>query len=894
MTESVEKTLIDMLNEETWTRAAIGNYSIADFKELDKLISLAKKENKIAEIEKICDEKIASSKNSIISLYILSIVSLIHQDLDDSHIRELINIFKEHKRVQIVEHLCLCVLDFGESKFALQTLKELYESTDEKKYYDVLERLTKVDYEDPESPKKIADQAEALGDKEKAVEYYKKAIYRFIGIKKLSSVKEVWAKLVSLIPEEIEFFYRTQDKIASASNEQRKPFLMDDIYKHYADAKKWDEAIEILKLKLHYDSEDPKARAEIVKAFSEKYADHSHLDEYIKASNLAQPWRPVFEAIDEFEKHIAFDTGNFVFHKTWGVGRISKLSKEVLTIDFSKKRGHEMGLKMGLSSLQILWNEHVWVLKATKSREELTSKVKDDIEWALKTIIKSFDNNCNMKKIKQELVPSLLTPGEWTGWNTKARKILKENANFGINPDDVDSFTVRERPVSIEEKLSNEFKAQKNFFSRIDILNTFIEKADINDEVFHEMFGYFEGFLKSISQINEQVVASQMIVNSIAGKIPHIVNSKYPSFAELYSQIENPTEIYATIKDKDLKQVFMKNIKSLIPNWADEYIKLFPTVLSQDIIDALIDDGHTEKLQDFTRTCFENPGVFRDAIIWLFKNAVEAEWFTEANIEYEKQLIALINILALCYREIENKQNTTENRRTIKQVVSLLFEKEKLLEKFVEGTDEETASRLYILISDVKGLDPVLKSQLKGQIQKKFPNIVFFDAEEKEATFLGLIVTASKLEEKKKELQNLIDVRIPQNQKDLGDALALGDLRENAEYKAAREEQSKLSNLSARLQADIERAEIFDPLNINTKKVGFGTKVKVESLDDNATEVYTILGPWESNPDIGIISYLSPLGNALLNKRQDEIFEVKIMEENKKYKVLEIKAAIIE
>lgn len=894
MAESVEKTLINMLNEETWTRAAIGNYSISNFKELDKIITAAKKENKIAEIEKICDEKITSSKNSIISLYILSIISLIRQDLDDSYIRELINIFKEHKRTQIVEHLCLCVLDFGESKFALQTLKELYESTDEKKYYDVLERLTKVDYEDPESPKKIADRAEELGDKEKAVEYYKKAIYRFIGIKKLSSVKEVWSKLVALIPEEIEFFYRTQDKIASASNEPRKPFLMDDIYKYYAKAKNWDEAIDILKLKLHYDSEDPKARAEIVKAFSEKYADHSQLNEYIKASNLTQSWRPVFEAIDEFEKHIAFDTGNFVFHKTWGVGRISKLDDDILTIDFAKKRRHEMSLKMGLSSLQTLWNEHIWVLKATKTRKQLASKVKEDIEWALKTIIKSFDNDCNMKKIKQEIVPSLLTPGEWTSWNTKARKMLKENSSFGINPDDAKSFTVRERPVSMEEKLSNEFKAQKRFFSRIDILNNFIEKADVNDEVFHEMFGYFEAFLKNPSQINEEVVASQMIVNSIAAKMPHIVTSKYPSFVELYSQIEDPSEVYAAIKDKELKQVFLKNVKSLIPSWSDEYIKLFPTVLSQEVIDALIDEGHEEKLREFLYTCFENPGVFREAIIWLFKNATDTEWFKGAEIEYEKQLIALIHILALCYREIDNRQNTTENRRTIKNVISLLFEKEKLLEKFVEETDEETATRLYILISDVKGLDPLLKSQLRVQIQRKFPNISLFDSEEKETTILGLIVTADKLEEKKKELQNLIDVKIPQNQKDLGNALALGDLRENAEYKAAREEQSKLSNLSSRLQADIERAEIFDPLSVSTKKVGFGTEVKVKNIDDNATEVYTILGPWESDPDIGIISYLSPLGNALLNKRQNETFEVKIMDKNKKYKVLEIKVANIE
>lgn len=891
MSENVEKTLTSMLNEETWTRAAISNYSIGNFQELDKIISEAKKDGTLDTVKEICSEQISRSKNSIISLYILSIISLIHQDLDDSNQIKLIEIFTENMKPQIVEHLCLQFLRFGESKLALRTLADLYKKTESDQLYEVLERLTKIDYDDADSPKKIAEKAETDGDIEKSVDFYKKAIYRYISNKKSSGIKEIWTKLVSLIPDEIEFFYRAQSKIGTVLGETKSTFYMHDLCEYYKSKELWTDAIDILKLMLHYDSEDSKARAEIVECYKQRYSDHSQLDEYIKVSNLNQNWRPVFEAISDFEKHIAFDVGNFVFHKTWGVGRISKLENEVLTIDFAKKRNHEMGLKMALSSLQTLSSDHIWVLKSIKQRTELTEKVKSDPEWTLKTIIKSFDNNCTIKKIKQELVPSILTPGEWTSWNTKARKILKENSNFGINPDDVDSYTVRERPVSIEEKLYIEFKAQKNFFSRIDIFYTFLEKADVNDDYFHDMFSYFDGFLKAPSQITEQVVASQMLVNSVVAKMPHLAGSKQVSFAELYDNIEDPSYIYTSLKDKNLKQVFLNNIKNLVPQWEDELIKLFPVVLSQDIVDTIIDEGHIEKLQDFARTCFDNPRIFRDTIVWFFKNSIEEQWFKDANIEYEKQLIALLNVLDVSLREIENKQNTTENRRTVKQVTDLLFVKDKLLEGFVETADEETVSRLYILIADIKGLDSALKAQLRGHIQRRFPSFVFFDSEEKEATALGLIVTSKMLEQKKKELQHIIEVRIPQNQKDLGYALSLGDLRENSEYKAAREEQAKLSNMSSRLQTDIERAEVFDPLTINTKRVGFGTKVSVKNETDDCNEEYVILGPWESDPERGIISYLSPLGRALMNKRQDEDVEVKIMDQNKSYKVLQISSA---
>ena len=120
-------------------------------------------------------------------------------------------------------------------------------------------------------------------------------------------------------------------------------------------------------------------------------ADHSQLDEYIKISNLTQNWRNVFEAISDFEKHISFDTKNFVFHRSWGVGIIRKVESDEIEINFGRKFGvRSMSLKMAVDALQPLHGEHIWVLKATQSREELAKKAKEDKVWMLKTIIKSL------------------------------------------------------------------------------------------------------------------------------------------------------------------------------------------------------------------------------------------------------------------------------------------------------------------------------------------------------------------------------------------------------------------------------------------------------------------------------------------------------------------------
>jgi len=891
MSESLLKSVQDMLNEEKWTRATISNYSITNFKDLDAIIRDAQASKCVDELKTLCDEHLSHTKNSIIALYLSGISALSKQLLDDSALVTLIGIFIDNHKTAVVEHLCERVLDFGESKFALRTLADCYKESNNDQLYSIWERLVKIDYEEADITKQLAEKYEKDGDIDNAVDFYKKALYRYINRKQTNSVKEIWTHLVSLIPQEIDFFYHVQRKISKNMGDDRSAMLMQEVYVYYKEHQDWNTAIDILKIILSYDDKDSWARKEIVECFKGKYAGHSQLDEYVRASNLNQSWRNVFEAIGEFEKHISFDAGNFVFHRSWGVGRISSVKNDEITIDFAKKRAHTMSLKMGVNALQTLSKEHIWVLKSIWKKEKLTAKVKEDPAWALKTIIKSYDNNCDLKHIKAELVPSVLTVNEWTSWSTKARNILKEDSGFGVNPTNIDLYVVRDRPISLEEKLLNEFKAQKNFFSRIDILMNFSEKADPDSEYFAEMFSYFAGYLKAFNQVNEQTIASYLVVKQIVAKHPHLNPGIQYNFSELFTEIENPSIVYTAIKDNDLRRSYLQHIKNFLPDWADLYVKLFPTVLSAEVIDSLIKEGLTAKAQQLAISCFENYRDYREAAIWFFKNAQEAEWFTSLSIPYEKQLITLIHILDITFREIANHRETTENRKINRQVHTLLFGKDNLLETYILKNDVDTITRLYTLVDDVKDLDPAIKMHLRNKILEQHKGFKFFGTEEKTVVSRGLIVTSKMMEEKRKLLQNIIEVEVPANSKEIGFALSLGDLRENSEYKAAKEHQTILNATATRLQEEIDRAQIFDPTTVTVARVSFGTVVTLVNNETNETEKFTILGPWESDPDNAIISYMSPFGNAIINHREGETLKFNINEKDYNYTIKTITAA---
>lgn len=893
MSETLVKNVQEMLNEEKWTRATLSNYSIAQFKEFDTVLREAREARMLDDVKKVCDEHLAHTKNSIIGLYLSGMVALSRQLIDDSALVNLITIFVDNHKWNIVKYLCERILDYGESKYALRMLAECFQNeNDEEAVFGVWERLVKVDYEEADIAKALAEYYEKKNEIENTVDYYKKALHRYVNKRLFANVREIWTKLLGFCPEELDFFLHVQKKVAKNISDDKAALLLQELYSVFRKQAEIDISITLLKIVLQYDERDSWARKEIIECFREKYSEHSQLEEYIRLSNLTQGWRNVHEAISDFEKHIAFDDGNFVFHRTWGVGRIASVKGDEIIIDFAKKRGHPMSLKMAVNALQTLTKNHIWVLKATWKKEKLRDKVKTDPTWTLKTIIRSFDNSCDIKHVKAELVPGILTASEWTTWSSKARDILKTDPSFGVHPENIDLYVVRDRPISVEEKLFNEFKAEKNFFDRVQTLRAFAKVAEPDSEYFGEMFGYFLGYLKSYSAANENVIASYLLVKDFVGRYPYLNTGMTFNFSELFDEIEDMTTVFAALKDAELKKDLLLHIKMFIPSWSEIYLHLFPYALMPTIIENLEREGYEDKLAAMVVSCYENPREYREAVVWIFRNLRSASWFSKTGLTYEKQLITLVHVLDITYREIENHRDTTENRKINKQVQTVLF-KEGVLDEFISEADVDTITRIYTLVDDVKDLDPAIKMRLRNRILDKHTAFKFYGTEEKAVVTRGLMVTSKKYEEKQRQLQNIMEVEVPANSREIGFALSLGDLRENAEYKAAKEKQEILNSTVAKLKDEIERAQIFDPSTVNTNRAAFGTVVSLVNETEGREEKYTILGPWESNPENNIISYLSPFGGCILNKRVGESFDFVINDEKLRYKVIDISLAVI-
>ncbi|MDR0540064.1 MAG: transcription elongation factor GreA [Spirochaetaceae bacterium] len=897
MTEALQKKVQSMLNEEKFTRQVLSAYSIDRFKELDITLDEVKAENALAELKEMCDDHLGHTKNSIIAVYFSGMTTLAEQRIDDVTITNLVTIFVDNHKWNIVKYLCDKVLEYGESKFALRTLADCYKNDNhEDELYAVWERLVRVDAEEADIAKLLGEKSEKDGDMEKAVDYYKKALARYINKQLFANVRELWLKLLEYQSNDIDYFLHTQTKVARAISSDKASTLLGDIYTMSRSKGDIDMSITILKMMLDYNDKDITARKNITECFKEKYAQHSRLDDWIKASNIEEGYRNVHEAISDFEKHIAFDKGSYVFHSQWGIGKIAKADGDNIVINFSKKRGHEMSIKMAINALKTLTKDHIWVLKATGQKEELREKIKSDIPWALKTLIKSFDNACDFKRMKAELVPLILTLSEWTAWSTKAKNVLKTDPSFGVRMDNIDVYLVREHPVSADAKLFIQFKAEKKFFKRVEILRHFVQEKtfDAGSQSFDEMFAYFTTFLKNPSEINVQTIGAYLFIRELMSRISNLNYTFTQNFVELFDELpENIFPVYDEMKDFRLKDEFIKSIKLFVPGWENYYIKLFPQILLPSLLEALEQEGFGARITQLIQNCYYNYKDYSDAVVWFYANYRSHDLYKQANILEEKELITLIYILENTFHAIEDHRNTAESKRLNKQVYSILFEEDKLLELWLAKSDRNTISRIWTLLYDIHDLDPEDKQNFRHKIMDKYPDFKFkTGAVEKPAQSRGLIVTLAKLDEKQKQLDKLQNEDVPANSKEISFALSLGDLRENAEYKAAKEKQEILNTTITKLKNEIERAQPFDVRNVTTERVSFGTKVFLRNGATGGEEVYSIFGPWESDPNNKIISYLSPFGAALMNKKAGESFDFLIDNRTVPFTVNRIETAV--
>ena len=151
-------------------------------------------------------------------------------------------------------------------------------------------------------------------------------------------------------------------------------------------------------------------------------------------------------------------------------------------------------------------------------------------------------------------------------------------------------------------------------------------------------------------------------------------------------------------------------------------------------------------------------------------------------------------------------------------------------------------------------------------------------------------ITIQGFEKLKEELEKLKKIKRPKIIEAIAEARGHGDLKENAEYHAAKEEQAKTESRIIEINDIIARANIIDITKLEKKdNIVFGSTVCLVNLENKEKKIYKIVGQDEADLTKNLIYFRSPIGKALIGKNKKDLITVTTPSGEKKIKILEVK-----
>jgi transcription elongation GreA/GreB family factor len=335
-----------------------------------------------------------------------------------------------------------------------------------------------------------------------------------------------------------------------------------------------------------------------------------------------------------------------------------------------------------------------------------------------------------------------------------------------------------------------------------------------------------------------------------------------PTLAQMLRDEEKDLiEILPKIGAAKQKRVLAAFPEAFGEEWVFKAIRLLmrsPGRLVAEIARLLQDqEKHVELKKEIDRSIHDH-SLSTDVLYWLCK---------ERNSTIFNDLISA-EVFGAMLTALERDQMTSG--RPGGRLHDLIMEDRELVPDLLAsaeiGVVRETLRKL--LLTPV--FEELNKRSLLGRIVRVYPEMQAMlegDSGEKQE---ALIVSWESLERRKEEYEDLIKKKIPENTREIAVARSYGDLRENFEFKAAKEMQRVLQRRQAEMEVALSRARGTDFTNADTTQVSIGTIVTYRNLATGANETYSILGAWDGKVEKAILSYQSGIAQALMGKKPGE------------------------
>jgi transcription elongation GreA/GreB family factor len=562
------------------------------------------------------------------------------------------------------------------------------------------------------------------------------------------------------------------------------------------------------------------------------------------------------------EKLKALTPGTYCTHKSWGFGQIKDwdAANDSVTIDFKAKKSHQMQFQYAAESLTPLPVDHILVQKA-QGIEALQQKAASDPVAVVTDCIRSMGAQATADNIQAMLSPEVVGGAEYKKWWEGAKRALKKNGLFYVPGKKTEALRQLEAANALGDsamenlRLANGPKqvltalaAVSKYWAEIKGESAINEVAELLDTTLGKV-------PKSQLALQVELALARDEFLLMAGR------ERETGTRSIVSLAPQGTPALSTLLDQlpgSRQPKLLEALRLGLPDaWPNLFIALLPRAngrVAEVITESFQEAGREADVQAAVNRFIRERNITCDFLFWLCKNRPAVY-----GVLIEPQLfMAILSVL--------EKDQFSEIKKGTKLYELILGDKVLIaaILKDAPVGDVRDITRAILLSPVFEELD---KRSLLAAIIKLYPDVqaMVVGTDKGSTQEQKLIVSWPSLKRREAELEDIDRNQIPQNSKEIAIARGYGDLRENHEFKSAKEMQTILARRKAELDSMLTRAEGNDFVNPDTSKVTLGTKVALKDAETGEQLSYTILGAWDSDLTQGIISYQTPVARALLN-----------------------------
>jgi transcription elongation factor GreA len=580
----------------------------------------------------------------------------------------------------------------------------------------------------------------------------------------------------------------------------------------------------------------------------------------------------------------AMKPGSYVVHQSWGFGQIKKFDEDTLKlhIDFKGKKGHAMDPSFCVTTMEVLHEKHLLVRKETEPKK-ISELIEENPVQLVVEALQAYPGNATSAIDLEITLTQVVTEEKFKKWWAAARKAIAKDPRISVPAKKTEMFVLREVPVSAQDEIVEQFGGTRSARRRIALAEELLDAADKKSPK-TELAAILTGLAEAVKDSN-QLSASERLygaaVRDDLAKLLGDATAYEPTQASLIGNIRDLTAIAEKIP-VHFQRRFLELVKETYPiehrDLGFTLLKSSQGKFTTECINFLVENGHSDELAATLKRWQTEQNLRAPVLLWIVKNRHSKKFAKLLNDLITPRLLSAI-FFAIDYEAL---QAASARRIPLGDILS---EDTDLIADLLSTADPETARDLANTLMLNQGFEELTKKSLLARFIKIFPGIqslVAADAESKEEQ---LLVSRESYERKRTEYETIVSKKIPENSKAIATAREHGDLKENSEYKMAKQDQQVLMAQKGQLEKELGRARITDFKEAGIDQVSVGTIVDVRDLKGGKPARYTVLGAWDSNPDKGVISYKTPLGLALLGKKPGDQVKVKIGGSEESYEI---------